>query len=114
MKNLTLIAVSLFTILFFSSCEKKHSEPLTSLSADNKLEITIKASRLMSVDPWLVQIAVQQIGNDKQIAEVSQEIMADEISSNNVKFTWNSNTSCLIKITQADGTVSQIPVSVEL
>ena len=114
MKNLILIAASLFTLCLFSSCEKKYSEPLTSTSADNKLEITVKASRLMSVDPWLVQIAVKEVGNEKQIAEVSQEIMADEISIKNVKFNWSSNTSCLLKITQADGTISQIPVTVEL
>jgi hypothetical protein len=114
MKNLILITASLFTLFFISACEKKSSEMLTSVSTDNTLEVTVQASRMMSLDPWVVVIAVKQVGSDKQIAEVTQEIMADEISAKNVTFNWNNNTSCLVSITQADGTITKIPVNVQL
>ncbi len=111
MKKITLLFVSLL-VLVFTSCEKIQSQPLVSQSPGGKLEITVSASRYSSLDPWVVAINISKTGEKKSDYTVTQEVMAESITDENVNFNWLKASKCNITITQADGDVVTIPVSV--
>ena len=58
MKILILRTILLITLFTFLSCEQKKSELISSVSPDEKLEISIDAITYSSFDPWVVSIRV--------------------------------------------------------
>ena len=114
MKNLILTTILLSTLFTFSSCEQKKSELISTQSPDKKLEISIEAVTYSSFDPWVVSISVSQVGSTKQVARVTQEIVADAITENTVKFNWINNRFCQVIFHQANGSVIRVPVRIEL
>jgi len=73
------------------------------------MKIVLTASRSSSLDPWMVEIELSHAGKS---TKVFQEFYAEEVSKNNVSFDWQSNTECIIQMTQRDGEIISIPVQV--
>ncbi len=57
----------------------------------------------------MLEIALTHAGTT---SKVYQEFYANEVSDKNVSFQWESNTTCLIQLTQRDGVVLTVPVEV--
>jgi hypothetical protein len=113
MKRYSIIALVFISQFILMSCEKKVSDTLSSQSPNEKFEISISASRYTSLDPWAVSITLNNLESKEKIATVSQEIQAEVIDTDNVKFNWVGDSSCELLFTQADGTVIKVPVRVE-
>jgi hypothetical protein len=91
------------------SCTKETTAPIESFSSDQKMKISIAASRASSLDPWMLEIELTHAGTS---SKVFQEFYANEVSSKNVSFDWKSDRVCLISLTQRDGVVINVPISV--
>lgn len=107
MKNILKSLVIIIAVFTIQSCESEKTKPLTSSSADGKMNITISAQRESSADPFTVTISCDQFENS-----ATTEIYASTIDSTNVDFNWASNTSCIITFTHRDGTKTPVPVSI--
>jgi len=114
MKNLITSAFIIMALSFLTSCSKKESEQIISQSPNQKIEILVKATTYSMFDPWSVSISVRQVGHERLVASVTQEIMSKEITQENVKFEWVNDTQCKLRITQTDGSIIKVPISVEL
>jgi hypothetical protein len=101
--------IMLVLIAGLCSCTKEAIAPIESFSADQKMQITLTASRTNTLDPWMVEIELTYDGNKNK---VFQEFYADEVSKNNVSFQWTSNRTCLIQLTQRDGVIINVPIEV--
>lgn len=91
------------------ACSKQTSAPIETYSSDKEMKIVLSASRSSSLDPWMVEIELSHAGKN---TKVFQEFYAEEVSKNNVSFDWQSNTECIIHLTQRDGEVITIPVQI--
>lgn len=107
MKTISYILLVLIT--GFYSCTKEAIDPIESFSADQKMKITLSASRANALDSWMLNIELTHGGTT---SKVFQEFYADEVSKKNVAFEWKSNSMCLIRLTQRDGVVISVPISV--
>ena len=113
MKKYSLITLVFISQFILMSCEQKVSENLVSQSPNEKLEISIVATRYTSLDPWAVSITLNNTETGEKIASVNQEIQAEKIDAENVTFNWVGETSCELLFTQADGSVIKVPVKIE-
>ena len=102
-----------FALLFISiglmSCSKETSALIESYSTDQEMKIAVQASRQTKLDAWLLEIQLIHKGTT---STVYQEFYADEVTKNNIKFYWKSERSCLIQLTQRDGVVISVPITV--
>ena len=107
MKTIWYIMLILITGLF--ACSKETIHPIESFSADQKMKVSLTASRANALDSWMLEIELTHGGTT---SKVFQEFYADEVSKKNVAFEWKSNRMCLIRLTQRDGVVISVPISV--
>jgi len=91
------------------SCQKEFSMPIETFSSDKELKITLNGSRSNKLDSWLVEIELDHEGVQHT---VYQEFYADEISKKNISFEWKTNRACLIHLTQRDGDIITVPITV--
>lgn len=107
MKTISYIALIFITL--FISCTKETIAPIESFSADNRMKVSISASRANALDAWMLEIEL--LHNDTA-SKVFQEFYADEVSKKNVSIQWKSNRMCLIQLTQRDGVIINVPIEV--
>jgi len=91
------------------SCTKERIDPIESFSADKQMKISLTASRANALDSWMLEIELTHGGTTSKVV---QEFYADEVSKKNVAFEWKSNRKCLIRLTQRDGVIISVPISV--
>lgn len=104
-----LICLLLLCLTCLISCTRQVITPMETYSADKKMKIELSASRSTALDAWMIEIALTHAGAESSIY---QEFYADEISEKNVAFEWKTNRSCVIHLTQRDGVVIHVPVTV--
>ena len=105
----TLLCISLLCAVSFFSCTKQTITPIETYSADKKMKIELSASRSSTLDAWMIDITLTHNGTESSIY---QEFYADDVSKTNVAFEWKTNRSCIIHLTQRDGVVIHVPVTV--
>jgi hypothetical protein len=99
MKNCFTI-LSVICVFWFTSCQTK-STTITDVSPNKKVNITIKASRVASLDPWKVEMDVKAY--EFKEGHLTFELQTGEISDKTVKFDWKDDRNCTISMNQADG-----------
>jgi len=99
----------LILIMGLFSCSKETIAPIESFSADQKMKVSLAASRANALDSWMLEIELTHAGST---SKVFQEFYADEVSKKNVSFHWKSNRMCLIQLTQRDGVIINVPINV--
>lgn len=107
MKTISYIMLVLIMGLF--SCTKETIHPIESFSADKQMKVSLTASRANALDSWMLEIELTHGGTTSKVV---QEFYADEVSKKNVVFEWKSNKMCLIQLTQRDGVIISVPISV--
>ena len=107
MKTISYILLAL--IIGLCSCSKETIDPIESFSADKQMKISLTASRANALDSWMLDIELTHAGSTSKVV---QEFYADEVSKKNVAFQWKSNSMCLIQLTQRDGVIISVPISV--
>ena len=105
----TVYALMFVLIAGLVSCSSETSAPIESFSADKAMKVSVTGSRSSSLDPWMLDIELTHAGVS---SKVQQEFYANEVSEKNVVFQWESNTMCLIRLTQRDGVVITVPIEV--
>jgi hypothetical protein len=105
----TLFYIFLFFIVSLVSCTKQTITPIETYSADKKMKIELSASRTSALDAWMIEIALTHNGT---VSKIYQEFYADEVSKKNVVFEWKTDRSCVIHLTQRDGVVIHVPITV--
>ena len=96
-------------LLTLVSCSKEQSPVISSTSENGNMSITVQGERYFSTDPYKVSVAAT---TDSKVFAVEVEVMADELSNENVSFEWQDNETCFVYITQRDGSVRTVPISV--
>ena len=99
MKN-SFTILSVICIFLLTSCQTQ-STTVTDISPNKKVNITIKASRAASLDPWKVEMDVKAY--EFKEGHLTFEIQTGDISDKTVKFNWSDDRNCLITFEQSDG-----------
>jgi hypothetical protein len=82
------------------SCNGKTAAKLENTSPNQKVHTTVTGTRSSSVDPWKVVIDVKAF--DFQKGQLKFEIYADDLTDQNVQFSWKDDETCLITFTERD------------
>lgn len=98
MKNL--IRFLLISTIFFSSCNSKTSAVIENASPDGNVKIKVEGKRGLPLDPFKTEISVKAY--DFKEGKLMFDIMAGDLNSENVKFTWEDNNNCVITIEESD------------
>ena len=99
MKN-SFTILSVICIFLLTSCQPK-STTITDVSPNKKVNITIKASRVASLDPWKVEMDVKAY--DFKEGHLAFELQTGDVSDKTVKFDWKDDKNCIISMNQTDG-----------
>ena len=86
-------------ILFLSSCKTKNVT-VTNVSPNNKVNITVKASR-PGMGTWNVELDVKAY--DFKEGHLAFELETGDVSDKTVKFDWKDDKNCLISFDEPDG-----------
>ena len=110
MRNYTILILLMYLAV---SCTNKKSEVFLSTNTSNTLEVSVSASQAVAFDPWLAEISVRNLNTGKTFT-VEQEVVIEELTLENLKFKWVSDNKCFVKITQKDGTITSVPIIIQL
>lgn len=97
MKNIVLIALSLFVV----ACFKPKEAAVSHQYHDGKVQINVTAIKDELVGPWKVTMKFKVYNFDESKMEVL--VYSDEISDKTVSFNWENETTCIISFQQSDG-----------
>ena len=99
MKN-SFTILSAICVFLLTACQTQ-STTITDVSPNKKVNITIKANRTASLDPWKVEMDVKAY--DFKEGHLAFEIQTGEVTDKTVKFDWKDDRNCIISMNQADG-----------
>lgn len=91
------------------SCDKETSPVLSSTSENGEIQVNVQGSRYLSTDPYKVSV-VALTKYDTLAVEI--EAMSESISEETVSFEWMNANKCFVHITQRDGTVQTVPITI--
>lgn len=92
--------VFFFALILLSACSEKTSAVLTTTSPDNGYSISLSGKAIVIGDPWKCMLTV----NKKNIITDTLifEVRADNIDTTTVKFDWQSDNECHVKLKQSN------------
>lgn len=97
----SLPVISVMCILLLASCQSK-TVIIKNVSANQKVNTVVTATRAGGIEPWKVDIAVKAY--DFKEGHLTFELESGEISEKSVKFDWKDDKNCIISFDQPDGT----------
>lgn len=89
-------------ITVFTACNGKTDALIEQTSPNRKAKLTITAKRPNIMDAWQVTMKVKAY--DFKEGQLAFEAMAEDISSETVKFDWTDDNNCIITFTLRDDT----------
>ncbi len=69
---------------------------------ENKVNISVDASKKSPLDPWTVNLSAQVFGFEKGSLHFEQQVKS--LSESNITFDWQDENTCLIGFPDDDGT----------
>ncbi len=100
MKNHLSSFIIFALVLMLTACNGKTSATVENTSPNGKVKIRITAERTSTFDPFKTEIKV--IAYDFKEGKLIFEVMASDLNSKNVKFSWTDDSHCTITIEESD------------
>lgn len=100
MKNTSIYAI-LFLLLTLASCNGKTNASLQNQSPNGKVNVTVQAERVTTLESWKIQITVKAYQFKE--GSLKLELYADDVNEDNVQFDWRDDANCIITFTANDG-----------
>lgn len=103
----------LIELFFLVSCQKQQGEIIRTENQSGSVVLTISSSRYVIADPWLIEIEAVIEGVPQGVNTMA-EVVTDQVTYENVSFSWISEGVCIITVKQKNGTEVVIPAYVAL
>ncbi|HLP51007.1 MAG TPA: hypothetical protein VK154_09010 [Chitinophagales bacterium] len=92
--------LAIVVMVFISSCNGKTSAALENTSPNGQVHIKLTASRSSALDAFKTEMTVKAY--DFKEGKLLFEVMAGDLTNENVKFDWKDDNNCIITIEEQD------------
>lgn len=96
-----LLLIVLLSSFALTSCDQKKTANLQKTFQQGMVEVTIDGKRANVLSPFVTVIRVKAYGQKGESGEF--ELYTDDLSDENVAFSWTDDATCRITFTERDG-----------
>jgi len=99
--HLLLLLVAFLSSFALTSCDQKKTAGLQKTFQQGMVEVTVDGKRANVLSPFITVIRVKAYGQSGESGEF--ELYVNDLSDENIAFTWSDDATCLITFTERDG-----------